>query len=509
MPDLNLAPITFDNSGNQIWANIANTFREDTLYKRKLMYDEMKNRNEIQSSLVPGLDKLGWSNEMKAQEYAGIVKDSANYFKENKGKTSADLVNYLNNRISGVTQKDVAIKQVYANVEKQVADLDPKSVNKGQVRHALLQVALYDPETKALKTEISQEPQDLDKLLNEHPEFYRVDNAQEELGKIITGTQFIDSEDSKKIIQNGKNSTTVTQKNTFNKALSTIDKDPKSLTYGDPILKRDADGLLDNSAFDLVMKNPNIRASSILQTRQFIKHYNEATPEQKATLLNSGELSGEDDVDAVIKKYGFGNKLNESDPDVQRQIQRAFMTNHLSNTMGGTKHGESDAIKFNQPPPANININNVPPARDLFSPLNAKFDNPDTKYVSFNGKSIGIPLNSVDKDTQLLAIKAAEDLKPKPKGKQWGNNELVLDRDSDGSIGIYPFNAKTGERGVKISTISSENININANKDLGTKEKIKAVKNPKPSGKTMAKEDYAKLTPTQRQAFIASGGSIK
>ena len=155
--------------------------------------------------------------------------------------------------------------------------------------------------------------------------------------------------------------------------------------------------------------------------------------------------------------------------------------NHLVKTFG-SKHGEAESKVINQPPPTNLTINTGPPARDMWTPLKRMFSNQDTKYVTWKGKSVGIPLNSTDNDTQQYVIKAAEQLKPKGKGKGWGNNELVLAEESDGSIGIFPFNVKTGVRGQKISTISEENVNINANGMLGTKEKIKAANNTQQTG---------------------------
>jgi hypothetical protein len=94
-----------------------------------------------------------------------------------------------------------------------------------------------------------------------------------------------------------------------------------------------------------------------------------------------------------------------------------------------------------------------------------------------------------------------------------GQGDVYVKKEGDGTIGVYTSKDILNEnnkvdraKNSKIGTLTSTGTNLSANKSAKSKA---AVIKDKPSGKSISKSEFMKMSIADRQSFLAGGGTYK
>lgn len=462
-------PIQLNDNAQKIIMDLGDTFEKQGLqrqqmkmkmqeqaYERKKQYENQYNElqkwyydkasslkaspEEINKALELGRNALSEAH-LKGTDINQMMNTAQGFL--GNLKYAAGVRDVVDAQVDGAAKQNPEVNQeaLRMYLEKNVlAGKDPKSIDV-QTNHA--QSAIYDPRNWNLF--------DYKKSL----EGYTT--------QIKKGPQTEESE--KTVDQNGVWRTNDSKKVKFNPQF--FEQDGK----GGFRMKTDTDGLFAIKDYNSFVSNPANNAVLQNKANQFIGHFNAAPTGTKLRTLKEWGVPIDD---VAVKDSTFPTQINKETlgdnyDQVVDNIKRAMLTHDIKSMSPTLKTESQGNIQ------TKITVNtgaNAPEPKDVIPAINKTIEGftvrkaADGKDIKKGAVEVGAPINKIKSAAaQSAIIKLTNDIAGKGDTK-YNVEDLVIKSIGNDTYGIYDF-----ATGKQLTTLTSDDINIAANSDLGMKVK--------------------------------------
>jgi hypothetical protein len=458
--------LEFDQTPNRLLFEIGEQARQQELMQRKLAQENQEKQFQVLQQINPAALSSKFEREVVDQTIGELTAGMANYIKQHPNASYIDLQNMVNQNLGQVSQWSAKVKSIKENIDKSISLRDSKDpYDRGRLRALAIDRALYNTDQSGRKMLKGPEEIDLDSDIisqviadNEDKLIDPYKGEQAMTDKINDASLYTQNTEQTVETPDGRKTVVVGQKSSVPFFLEAKD--------GELRVKQQDDGYIAEDVFQRFYQDPAIRAN-----------------------VNANAKSN-------MQKIGVPDS-----PEAFEYFKRAYLTTWLE----GNKKGvidRTDKTLYQKPAESK---REVPANQDY---INA-FQEIDS-LASAKKKGMGAPLNELALETQKVVL----DMAKSALGMTGvGQGDVYVKKENDGTIGVYTGkdildddNNVVRSINSKIGTLTSTGTNVAANKSAKSKA---AVIKDKPSGKSISKSEFMKMSIADRQSFLAGGGTYK
>ena len=482
--------LEFDQTANKLLFQIGEEAKQQRALQQKLEQDEARKRAEVLNEINPAVLYDKFEKEVVSRKLDGLTAAAADYLKKYPNSSSNDFRAFINKEVSSMATQSAKIKAVKDNIKNTVGALGNDSIYDLPVLNALAKDrGIYKTDQIGNKT--IKEGEEIDET-----EDFLASLEKTDLDKIVNRTS------GNRLLTDTIKAAPLFKKNilsevdTPNGRQTVVTGVDSSIPYfmkldekNQPVLKKQANGYIEEDIFNELTSDPNI---------------------QKYVTVAARDNMREAGVSMI--------------PENEEIYKRAFVTDFLERNKKGVVE-LIDKKLYSKAPAAGAGSGaekEPPPTVDLYAEIVSAVDSGKQVRQTKGGKVVqtfGFPLSDITqsaKDIILSNVNRAAQFKAEGEDtpRDYTQDDVTLKRKDNNTIGVYEYPS-----GKFLTDIAKLDVNVKASGAIGgQKSKVEAAKQAGGQksesyiigGKNYTKADLTKLGYTEEQIKQAiSLGNIK
>lgn len=457
--------VQYDNTANQMLYKLADDLRQQKTYDQQLKKEDDARKFGLIQSISPAALSKDYDKQVVNETMGKLQYDVRSYLAANPNANSQELQAYIQDNVGKISNWSNKVTAIRTNIDEQFKRMEKTD---GIDKNGWYAKALNDALYKNVNGQFVMKGEDeLDPAFDWAGETFKKHGDQlvnmDQAGKMIN-TMLKDAPVQKKLISSkrrGANGRTIIDETTVEiPSYMTVIKDKDG---NDKVEVRKENGYVANDVYEAFAPKGSPMDLYL---------------NNKARMLINQGNKGE------TAKLGLGS-VDVEDPGNLELVKRAYLTNYIQQN-APFKYQDKQAdmqksVTVNVSTGGDKTVNTI----DQYAIFEDAVNN-GTK-VRVNGKPVGTPLNSL-KSGQDYIIETANKVGGKDANGQpkYNQENLILNKTSDGGLGIFEWNPETNTAGRLVTPLDKTATDVKANAPLGTKAKNKVVE------KTISKADVAK-----------------